>query len=49
MHGGPIPRQRLTRVLVAVADPARLAALGDAISADSELQLAGLAQGRSTR
>jgi EAL domain-containing protein (putative c-di-GMP-specific phosphodiesterase class I)/DNA-binding NarL/FixJ family response regulator len=45
LTGGPIPRQRLTRVLVAVADPARLAALGDAIGADSELQLAGLAQG----
>src|SRR4051812_15486660 len=42
---GPIPRQRLSRVLVAVADPARLAALGDAIAADSDLQLAGLAQG----
>jgi EAL domain-containing protein (putative c-di-GMP-specific phosphodiesterase class I)/DNA-binding NarL/FixJ family response regulator len=45
LAGGPIPRQRLTRVLVVVADPARLAALGDAISADSELRLAGLAQG----
>ncbi|HVL97479.1 MAG TPA: EAL domain-containing protein [Solirubrobacteraceae bacterium] len=43
--GGPIPRQRLSRVLVAVAEPARLAALGDAVAADSALQLAGLAQG----